>query len=193
MPALPPHSFYPVNRAAWRQWLQTHHAESEGVWVIYYKVAAQQPTISWTEAVEEALCFGWIDSRKKTIDQDRYTQFFCPRKPNSTWSKINKDKVEWLQAQGLMTVAGLEAIRIAQENGSWSILDEVEALIVPADLQAALQKIPGAVPFFTNLSKSKKKSLLYWVASAKRPATRHQRIVSVATCAGAGTLPHAFQ
>lgn len=176
----------------WRAWLMENHEVKEGIWMVCYKKGAAQSSISWREAVDQALCFGWIDSRKKTVNNDYSLQFFGKRKPKSTWSKINKDKVAHLLAAGLMTKLGLESIQIAQENGSWTILDDVEALIIPEDLRAALSAAPTADLFFQSLSKSNKKMLLQWVVLAKQPKTRKIRIDEIVSSAAQCTKPKAF-
>lgn len=185
--------YCPTNKSDWRKWLALHHEEEQAVWLIFYKKKSPLYNLSWSDAVDEALCFGWIDSTKKTIDQEKYKQYFCKRKPKSTWSKVNKDKVDSLIKQGLMQDAGYKSIALAKENGSWSILDDVEALIIPADLEAALAKYQGAKQFFEHLNKSSKKGLLYWVISAKRPATRQKRIADIAENAGNELLPKPFR
>jgi uncharacterized protein YdeI (YjbR/CyaY-like superfamily) len=142
--------------------------------------------------VDEALCFGWIDSQAKPIDADRYRQFFCRRKPTSAWSKVNKEKIIRLTAAGLMASAGLARIEAAKQNGSWSLLDEVEELIIPADLAAALQTRPGASGFFESLSKTDKRNMLQWLVLAKRPETRQKRLAEIAELAGQQLKPMQF-
>ena len=137
-------SFYPKSRQEWREWLQVNHATKQSIWLIYYKKKSNLPTVLYNDAVDEALCFGWIDSKAKPIDEDKYMQFFTKRKPKSIWSKINKEKIERLTKEGLMTKAGFEIIEIAKQNGSWTILDEAEALVIPEDLDQELQKRPIA-------------------------------------------------
>ena len=183
----------PRNAAAWRKWLQANHLKKQSVWVIKYKKSAGIETVSWSEAVDEALCFGWIDSKKQSIDEEKYRQFYSRRKANSTWSKINKAKVKRLIDEGLMTPAGLESIEVAKENGSWTLLDAVEELIIPPDLEAAFQKQPGSKAFFISQSKSTRKLILYWVVSAKRQPTRDKRIKEVAECAAEKLKPKPFQ
>ena len=134
------------------------------------------PTVSWSHAVEEALCFGWIDSLKKTLDDERFIQYYSKRKPKSVWSKINKEKVKQLIDQGLMTEAGLKSIQIAKQNGSWTVLDDVEALKIPADLEAKFKTRPGSKARFLSLSKSVRKVMLFGLMHAKRPETRQKRI-----------------
>lgn len=174
-----PETFYPENKAEWRAWLNDNHALKPSVWVVFYKKITGMPTVSWSEAVDEALCFGWIDSIGKPLDGERFMQFFCKRKPNSTWSKINKDRVSALLEAGLMTPAGQHCIDVAKQNGSWTMLDDVEALILPKDLSVAFDSRPEALAYFTVLSRSVKKSILQWLVLAKRPETRANRIAAV--------------
>ncbi|WP_428657747.1 YdeI/OmpD-associated family protein [Runella sp.] len=185
--------FYPTSQAAWRQWLQEHHNSKQSVWLVQYTKASAKPTISWSEAVDVALCFGWIDSKKISIDNEKSHQFFSKRKAKSTWSKINKDKIERLIADGLMTEAGLHSIEIAKQNGSWVILDEVETLQIPPDLAAAFESREGANDFFSNLSKSVRKSMLQWLVLAKRPETRQKRIDEIAEFAAQKMKPKQFR
>jgi uncharacterized protein YdeI (YjbR/CyaY-like superfamily) len=186
-------TFYPTNQQEWRQWLEENHLEKQSVWLVTYKKQSGVPTISWSEAVDEALCFGWIDSVKRSLGDDKSIQYFTKRKAVSTWSKINKAKVQQLMENGNMTEAGLRIIEIAKQNGSWTILDEVEELIVPADLEQALATKPGATEFFFSLSKSMKKQLLYWIVSAKREETRNIRIGEIVENAGQGMKPKGFR
>jgi uncharacterized protein YdeI (YjbR/CyaY-like superfamily) len=168
--------FYPKRPLEWERWLQKNHLKAKSVWLVLYTKSSGKPSISWREAVDIALCYGWIDSKKIKVDSERAHQFFCPRKPKSTWSKINKDKIEQLIEEGRMQPAGLKAVSIARENGSWTSLDEVEALVVPADLAEALREHPKAAAFFDALSKSVRKGILHWITFAKRPETRKRRI-----------------
>ncbi len=184
--------FYPKTKQEWREWLKENHEKEQNVWVVFYKKASGKPTITWSESVDEALCFGWIDSKKISIDSEKSHQFFSKRKAKSTWSKINKDKVDRLIAGGLMTKAGLESIELAKQNGSWTILDTVDALIIPDDLEKALAKYPEAMDFFLGLSKSIKKIMLYWLVSAKRPETREKRIAEIAEAAAKQKKPNQF-
>jgi uncharacterized protein YdeI (YjbR/CyaY-like superfamily) len=188
----PPDTIHPLNRKAWRQWLAKHHDNHQSVWLVFFKSKTGQRGLSWSEAVEEALCFGWIDSKAKPLDEDRYMQFFSRRKPKSVWSRINKEKVEQLIADGLMTEAGMKSITLAKENGSWSSLDEVEDLVIPKDLAKAFRQHRGSKAFFNGLSKSVKKMMLHWIASAKRPETRQKRIDEIATHASQGKRANGF-
>ena len=149
--------FYPRSKSDWRKWLYENHISKQAVWLVYYKKKSEIESITWGEAVDEALCFGWIDSKRISIDKNTSHQFFCKRKPKSTWSKINKNKVQELIDKGLMAEAGLKCIEIAKQNGSWSILDEVEELIIPKDLETEFDNKPSAKDFFCSLSKSVKK------------------------------------
>jgi uncharacterized protein YdeI (YjbR/CyaY-like superfamily) len=184
--------FYPKSAGEWRTWLEQNHASSSSVWVVFYRKASQKPSLSWSEAVDMALCYGWIDSKKIKIDQETSHQFFSRRKPKGTWSKINKDKVSRLIESGLMNQAGLDCIEIAKKNGSWTILDQVEELIVPQDFEDALTSRPGAKEFYESLSKSVRKMMLTWIIFAKRPETRQNRIDEIATLASRGEKPKQF-
>ena len=185
--------YCPPSQRDWRDWLERYHQAKEGVWLILYKTKSPKHNLSWSEAVDEALCFGWIDGIKKKIDAESYRQYFTKRKANSTWSRVNKEKVDLLVDQGLMTAEGYRSIEVAKENGSWTLLDEVEALVVPEDLQGEFAHHPGAREYFDGLSKSAKKILLYWVISAKRPETRQKRISVVAENAAQGLKPKQFR
>tara|TARA_R110002096_G_scaffold300753_1_gene495495 strand:+ start:24 stop:482 length:459 start_codon:yes stop_codon:yes gene_type:complete len=150
-------------------------------------------SLSWSDAVDEALCFGWIDSTKKTIDEERYMQYFSRRKSNSMWSKINKEKVANLIENNLMTKSGFDSIATAKQNGSWTILDAVEALVIPEDLKEELANHKGSMEYFDSLSKSVKKILLHWVCFAKRTETRQKRILEIAENASKNLKPKQFR
>ena len=186
-------TFCPTSQQHWREWLQDHHADKQSVWLIYHKKKSGNPTLSWSEAVDEALCFGWIDSRAKPVDDNTYMQFFCRRKPTSVWSKINKEKVQQLINNGLMTEAGLSSIETAKQNGSWTLLDDIEARIIPADLADALQKKPNAQRYFLSLSKSDRRSILQWLVLAKRVETRQNRINEIVEQADQRLRPRIIQ
>jgi len=169
-------SFCPTSRKDWRQWLRKNHKSCESVWLVLYKKNTGVPTITWNEAVNEALCFGWIDGKRVSMSDEKFKQFFCKRKPKSTWSKINKEKVEVLIRRRMMTKAGYEAIAVAKQNGSWNVLDEVEALTIPNDLEIAFKKNPASRSTFLSMSKSTRKLLLVKLMFSKRPETRKARI-----------------
>lgn len=168
-----------ATRAAWRRWLRANHAKTPGVWLLFYRKSTAHASVRYDEAVEEALCFGWIDSIVRSVDDQSYVQLFTPRKPGSGWSRSNKERVERLIAAGLMTAAGLEKIQLARQSGAWTSLDSVEALQVPDDLRRALARDRRARENFEKLSPSRKKQLLYRLNSAKRPETRSRRIAEV--------------
>ncbi len=181
--------FCPINTQEWREWLQRNHDKKKSVWLVYYKKEANMPTISWSDAVNEALCFGWIDSIKKSIDDKKFMQFFSRRKAYTTWSKVNKEKVKSLIASQRMTEAGFRTIEIAKQNGSWSILDEVEELIIPIDLEKEFEKRINSKEFFLSLSKSNRKVILQWIVLAKQQETRYKRIVEIADLASKKMKP----
>ena len=184
--------FYPKSRQEWREWLQDNHDKKQSVWLIYYKKKSNIPTVIYSEAVDEALCFGWIDSKSKPIDEHKFMQFFSRRKPNSVWSRVNKEKIERLTNEGLMTEAGYEIIEIAKQNGSWTILDEAEALIIPDDLDKELQKRKNAKEYFLSLSRSDKRNILQWLVLAKRQETREKRIAEIVELADKNQKPKQF-
>ncbi len=185
-------TFYVNTKEEWRQWLEENHHIEQSVWLICNTRKSNLPIVHWTELVDEALCFGWIDSTRKTIDEGSFMQLFSRRKPKSTWSKINKDKVQKLIENNLMTKAGFETISIAKENGSWSILDSVEELEIPEDLNEAFKIHEGSEIYFLSLSKSIKKMLLQWIVLAKRPETRKNRIDEIARQAALNKKPKNF-
>ena len=174
----------PASRAEWRAWLAENHATSAGVWLITWKKQAARPTVAYEEAVEEALCFGWIDGVVNRVDDERTKEWFAPRRAKSTWARTNKERVSRLEAAGLMTEAGRAAIAIARANGSWNSLDAIDALVVPDDLAAALAARRGAREQFEASSVSVRRMALAWVYGAKRPETRAGRVEQVAAIAG---------
>ncbi|WP_236975048.1 YdeI/OmpD-associated family protein [Membranihabitans maritimus] len=186
-------TYCPKNQSEWRKWLTKNHRSKKSVWLMYFRVSSQVPSVSWSEAVDEALCFGWIDSTKKSIDEERYIQYFSKRKPTSTWSKINKEKVSKLIQQGRMTDAGYETIRTAKQNGTWSIMDDIENLIIPKELKIALGENNIAKNYFESQSKSTMKGMLYWIVIAKRKETRQKRIDEIVRLASQGKRPKQFE
>lgn len=167
---------HPENRAEWRSWLEKNHTSQNSVWLIYNKVNSGRPILSHTDAIDEALCFGWIDSKGMSVDDKAFKVCFTKRKPKSMWSKINKEKIEKLKKQGLMTEPGMAVIEIAKKNGSWNMLDEVEELIIPDDMQRELDKYPEALAHFQGLSRSNKRAVLLALVMAKKEETRQKRI-----------------
>jgi uncharacterized protein YdeI (YjbR/CyaY-like superfamily) len=192
-PEKEPETFCPASPQHWREWLQAHHAEKQSVWLIYHKKKSASPSLTWSQAVDEALCFGWIDSRAQLLDDERYQQFFSRRKPSSGWSKINKVKIERLSAAGLMAPAGLASIEMAKQNGAWTLLDEVEELHLPADLAQPLQARPLAASYFERLSRTDKRNILQWLVLAKRPDTRQKRIAEIVDLAAQQLKPVQFR
>ena len=186
-------TFYPKNRQEWRAWLEENHDKKQNIWLIYYKQKSKIPTVSYSDAVDEALCFGWIDSKAKSIDEVKFMQFFSRRKEKSVWSKINKEKIEMLISAGLMTPAGLAIIEKAKANGSWTILDEVEALIIPPDLEGAFSQKLNAKTYFQSLSRTDQRNILQWLVLAKRPETRQKRIDEIVDLAELGQKPKQFR
>jgi len=187
-----PETIYLSSQRQWRNWLQKNHSKQQAVWLIFYKKNLNVPTMIWSDAVDEALCFGWIDSIRKTIDEQRFVQFFSKRKAKSTWSKINKEKVKQLIAADLMMPAGLQIIEMAKQNGSWAMLDEVEEVLIPKDLDKAFKARPGSKQFFLSLSRSVRKMILQWIVLAKREETRQKRILEIADRAALGLRPVPF-
>lgn len=186
-------TFSPKNRQQWRRWLEKNHDKKQSIWLIFYKKKSNITTISRSDALDEALCFGWIDSTARPIDDEQFMQSFTRRKPNSVWSKINKGNIERLIGEGIMTQAGYQSIEVAKQNGSWSILDDVEELIIPKDLVKEFKSQPGSKDYFMSLSKSVKKSMLQWIVLAKRPETRQKRIAEIAELAGQQLKPKQFR
>ena len=168
--------FYFKNSAEWRIWLNENWDTSNGVYLIFYKVDHDKESMRWEEAVKQALCFGWIDSTVKSLGQGKRRQYFCPRKPKSVWSKINKNLIRELKAAGLMHNSGQAVIDRAKSDGSWTALDDVENGIIPEDLQREFDSNPIARENYKNFSWTYQKSYLYWLNQAKRPETRSKRI-----------------
>jgi uncharacterized protein YdeI (YjbR/CyaY-like superfamily) len=176
------------DRATFRSWLQENHATQQAVWLIFWKKGSGRKSIEWSEAVDEALCFGWIDSKVQSLDDQRYRQYWTARKPGSVWSRINKEKIAELTAAGLMSPAGLAAVERAKDDGSWTILDAPEAGIVPDDLAAAMSAA-GVRGTYDEFSFGARKAILAWLAMAKRETTRANRISKTIEALGKGESP----
>lgn len=181
--AAPNNSFHPLSRAEWRAWLAANHTRQEGVWLISYKQATGKPRVDYNESVEEAICFGWIDSKANKLDDERSMLWFAPRKAGTGWSKSNKERVARLLQAGLMAAAGLAKVEAAQRDGSWYALDAVEALEIPPDLAEALAAYAAAQANFDAFPRSVKRGILEWIASAKKPDTRANRVAETARLA----------
>ncbi|MBC7829476.1 MAG: YdeI/OmpD-associated family protein [Chitinophagaceae bacterium] len=169
-------TFHAKSRQTWRKWLQKNHQSQSCVWLILYAKGSTMKSVYYSEAVEEALCFGWIDSKANKRDDESYYQFFAKRNPKSNWSKINKIRVEKLINEKQMAKAGLDSIKTAQENGTWTALDEVENIIIPADLQRAFRNSKMSMKNFEAFPRSSKKIILEWILNARKPETREKRI-----------------
>jgi uncharacterized protein YdeI (YjbR/CyaY-like superfamily) len=165
-----------TSRAAWREWLKENHAIEKSVWLIIYHKKSATPSVCYDEAVDEALCFGWIDSKINKRDGESSFQFFSKRNPKSNWSRVNKEKVERLVAANLMMPTGFAMIDLAKKTGTWTALDEVENLTIPDDMQALLDANPTANDFFTAFPRSVKRGILEWILNAKQAETRLKRI-----------------
>jgi len=170
-------------RAEWRAWLEAHHATSPGAWLVTWRRGSGRPVLEYEAAIEEALCFGWVDSTAGRVDDQRGKLYYAPRKPRSVWARSNKARVERLIAAGRMAAPGLAAIERAKANGSWTILEDAENLVVPDDLQAALDARPPAAANWTAFPPSARTMALGWIAQARRPETRARRIAETAELA----------
>ena len=171
------------SRQEWRKWLEANHKTEKSVWLIIYKKGSNVPSVYYPEAVDEALCFGWVDSKPNKRDDKSYYQFFSKRSPKSNWSKINKEKVQRLIAEGKMTQSGREMIKIARENGTWDALNEVDALVIPEDLKVKLNSYPNAFTNFEAFPPSTRRGILEWILNAKKEETRSKRIEETARLA----------
>ncbi|MEM1115144.1 MAG: YdeI/OmpD-associated family protein [Bacteroidota bacterium] len=180
---VPDNSTHPASRAEWRAWLKTHHTRGEGVWLILNKKASGKPRLTPDEIVEEAVAFGWIDSVPRTLDAERSMLWVAPRKPGSNWSRLSKERAERMLAAGLVSEAGRAVIEAAKADGSWTALDDVENLVVPDDLAAALDAHPPARANWDAFPRSPRRGILEWILTAKRDATRARRIEETARLA----------
>ncbi|PHR70184.1 MAG: hypothetical protein COA67_08630 [Lutibacter sp.] len=170
---------YFKNDTAWREWLHENHDTYTGVYLVFYKVASKEPSMRWEEAVKVALCYGWIDSTVKKIDDQRRKQHFTPRKNKSVWSKLNKTYIEQLTLDNLIHASGIKSIEIGKSNGSWDALNDVDNEVIPLELQIAFSNNPIAFENYKNFAPSYRKGYLYWLHSAKREATRQKRIAII--------------
>ncbi|WP_128543217.1 YdeI/OmpD-associated family protein [Larkinella soli] len=164
------------NRTAWRQWLTDHHATESGVWLKLFRKNEPTSTLTHQEALDEALCFGWIDGAIRKGDGHHHLQYFAQRNPKSNWSRINKEKIAKLRASGLMTKAGLQMVELAQKTGTWTALDEVENGTLPPDLADALNANATAKAHFEHFPRSTRRGILEWLLNAKTEKTRSNRI-----------------
>lgn len=173
-----------TSRAEWRRWLSANHRQTAGIWLVTYKKAADpERYLSYDDIVEEAICFGWVDSLPRALDAERSMRLVAPRRPKSAWSAVNKARVKKLIEAGRMKPAGLAAVERAKADGSWSKIDHVEAQVTPPDLVRALAGHAGATAYFDAFPRSSKRIILEWIASAKTEATRKKRIEETALLA----------
>jgi uncharacterized protein YdeI (YjbR/CyaY-like superfamily) len=181
------------SRAEWRAWLEQHHEQAESIWLVTFKKAAGERHVPYEAVVEEALCFGWVDSLPRKLDDERSMLLLSPRKPGSAWSALNKRRAERMIAEGRMHPAGLAKIEAAKADGAWSRLDGVEALAVPDDLGAALAEHGKAAENFQKFPRSARRGILEWILQAKRPETRAKRIAETARLAAQNKRANQFR
>lgn len=168
--------FTPESRESWRSWLRKNHATRSEVWLVFYKRHTGKATVSYNDAVEEALCFGWIDGVKRSLDDERYMHRFSPRKPGSRWSESNRRRVARLERAGQIMPAGKRAIEAARRNGQWSAAAPEISLAMPAELSARLKRSSKAAAFFESLAPSYQKQYIAWIVTAKREDTKKRRL-----------------
>lgn len=171
--------FYFKTEVEWRVWLQENYNTIKGIYLIFYKVENKEASMRWEEAVKVALCFGWIDSTVKSLGNGKRRQYFCPRKPKSVWSALNKRYVKELTSDNLMHQSGLAIIKSGKDNGSWTALDAVDKGIIPEVLQLAFNKNSKAFNNYKNFAPSYRKNYLYWLNQAKRDKTKQKRIAEI--------------
>ena len=169
-------TFHAKTTVDWRNWLEIHHQSEQAVWLIIYRKHGEIPSVQYDEAVEEALCFGWIDSKPNKRDDQSYYLYFSQRKPKSNWSKVNKERISRMLAAGKMAPAGLRMVEEAKITGTWTALDEVEKGIVPDDLRELFDENQQAWEYWQAFPPSTKRAILEWILNAKRPETRQKRI-----------------
>jgi uncharacterized protein YdeI (YjbR/CyaY-like superfamily) len=170
---------YFKNDVEWRSWLHENHDKSSGIFLVFYKLNSKFESMRWEEAVKVAICYGWIDSTVKKLDEESRQQWFSPRKDKSVWSKLNKTYIVDLLQQNMIHPSGLKKIEIAKQNGTWESLDAVENLEIPTDLQNAFDLNIMAFTNYQNFSMSYRKNYLYWLNQAKRSETRQLRIEQI--------------
>ena len=187
----PDNSVDPRTRGRWRAWLAKHHGREEGTWLVLGRKSSRVKRLAYDEAVEEALCFGWIDSRARSLDDERTMIWMSPRKPKSAWSRSNKERIERLVAAGRMAAPGLAAIEAARKLGTWTALDKVDALVMPRDLARALRAARG-YENFNAFPPGSRRNVLAWIESAKHPETRARRIAETARLAAMNIRVHDF-
>ncbi len=181
---------YPIyhaeTRAQWRAWLEANHRSAPGVWLCSWRASADKSVCPYPDAVEEAICFGWIDSTVNVLDEQRTLQLMTPRRPKSGWTRLNRQRAAHMKSAGLMTDAGRRAVEVAQGNGWWTLSDTVEDLIEPDDLAEALDAEPAARAHWGKFPPSARKAMLWWVVSAAKAQTRARRIETIVERAADG-------
>jgi len=182
-------TFFAADRAAWRQWLAAHHGSAPVVWLLIHKKHVADPSVTYDEAVEEALCWGWIDGLTNRWDERSYAVRFTPRKPGSVWSESNVARVERMIAEGRMTPAGQALVDEARRRGTWDQAASGRLEVTPPDLEEALSVDPAALARWRDWAPTHRRQYIYWVLDAKRPETRARRVAEVARRAAAGLRP----
>lgn len=185
----PEDTFFAEERAAWREWLAAHHEDRTQVWLLIHKKHVQEPGVRYDEAVEEALCWGWIDGLTNGWDERSFAVRFTPRKPGSVWSESNVARVGRMIAEGRMTPAGLALVEEARRRGTWDQATSGRLDVTPPDLEAALAGEPAAAARWEEWPASPRRQYVYWVLDAKRPETRERRVAEVVRRAAAGLRP----
>jgi len=181
--------FQPQSLAAWSAWLAEHHADTSGVWLVTHKKSTGAAAFAYEAAIVEALRWGWVDSTQRTVDEQRSMMWYAPRRPGSVWTRRNKLRVAALEEDGRMEPPGQAAVAAARASGMWTLMDEVEDLVVPADLGAALDARPGARDHWESFPPSARKQALAWIVLAKKAETRTKRVAEVADASARGERP----
>lgn len=180
------------SRAAWAVWLDEHHTDAQGVWLALPKKGGGDVGVSYADALEVALCYGWIDGQKGKLDERFWLQRFTPRRPGSRWSRVNRDKALLLIARDEMRPAGRQEVERAQADGRWDeAYEPASTMTVPDDLRAALARNPAAEAFFATLDRTNRYAILYRVHGAKQPETRRRRIETLVAMLADGKKLHA--
>lgn len=169
---------YPQSIEEWRNWLEKYHNSVKSIWVLMFKKSTGIPSITYNEALDEALCFGWIDSKSNKRDEHSFYQIFSPRNPKSNWSRVNKNKIAVLEEQGKMAPKGREMVELAKQTGTWTALDQVEDLVIPLEMQQLFTQFPNVQSNFEAFPRSVKRGILDWIYSAKTHETKLKRILN---------------
>lgn len=182
------------NAVLWETWLREHHAQPHGIWLKMAKKASGIPTVNYEEALQSALCYGWIDGQVKSLDQTHYLQKFTPRRPKSTWSKRNVERIAALEAAGRMQPSGVAEVEAAKHDGRWDqAYDSPSTMEVPEDFQSALKEQPKAKKFFETLNKTNRFAVLWQIQTARTPKTRQSRIEKLVQMLSEEQAPHIWK